>query len=88
MKPAVNSLGMLLIARPCPPGPRCFLSSSVTAIARSLTISEASPEQRGDHCGDDGHLNSVETNITVTTGIVATNKRRQSTNIAATRGTK
>jgi len=43
----------------------------VTAIARSLTISEASPEQRGDHCGDDGHLNSVETNITVTTGIVA-----------------
>ena len=37
---------------------------------------EAPPEQRGDHCGDDGHLNSVETNITVTTGIVATNKRR------------
>ena len=39
-----------------------------------------------------GILNNVETNIAVTTGIVATNKRRlknlQSTNIAATRGTK
>ena len=39
-----------------------------------------------------GIFNIVETNFAVTTGIVATNKRGlknlQSTNIAATRGTK